>query len=116
MKKTRITMSRRQILKTGVFAGAGMMLPWSFNRKAYAEALSSGLSDPALQPKFVEIAPNALDPAFLFKDLNQNGGPAYKPNFSVRAKEAIQETGLINPRNGRRLKTKIWGYRNDTVT
>jgi spore coat protein A len=116
MKKTRITMTRRQILKTGVCAGAGMILPWSFNRKAYAEALSSGLSDPALQPKFVEIAPNALDPAFLFKDLNQNGGPAYKPNFSIRAKEAIQETGLINPRNGRRLKTKIWGYGNDTVT
>ena len=55
MKKTRITMSRRQILKTGVFAGAGMMLPWSFNRKAYAHMLSYGLSDPALQPKFVDV-------------------------------------------------------------
>ena len=116
MKKTRITMSRRQILKTGVFAGAGMMLPWSFNRKAYAEALSYGLSDPALQPKFVELAPNALDPGFLFKDLSQNGFPAQKPNFSIRVKDAIQETGLINPRNGKRLKTKIWGYGKDTVT
>ncbi len=116
MKKTRITMTRRQILKTGLCAGAGMMVPWSFNRKAYAEALDFGLSDPALQPKFVELAPNALDPSFLFKDLSQNGGPANKPNFRIRAKEAIQETGLIDPRNGRRLKTRIWGYGKDTIT
>ena len=45
MKKTRITMTRRQILKTGLCAGAGMMLPWTFNRKAYAEALSYGLAE-----------------------------------------------------------------------
>ena len=109
-------MSRRQILKTGVFAGAGMMLPWSFNRKAYAHMLSYGLSDPALQPKFVELAPNALDPGFLFKDLSEKGGPVSRPNFSISAKEAIQETGLINPRNGKRLKTEIWGYGNDTIT
>lgn len=116
MKKTRITMSRRQILKAGACAGAGMMLPWSFNRKAYAESLSYGLSDPALQPKFAELAPNALDPGFLFKDLNQNGMPVQKPNFSIRMKEVTQQTGLINPRNGRKLNTRIWGYGNDTVT
>jgi FtsP/CotA-like multicopper oxidase with cupredoxin domain len=116
MKKTKITMTRRQVLKTGLCAGAGMMLPWAFNRKAYAEALSYGLSDPALQPKFVEFAPNALDPGFLFKDLNQDGWPSHKPNFSIRVKQAIQETGLVNPRNGRKLKTRIWGYGNDNVT
>lgn len=116
MKKKRITMSRRQILKTGVFAGAGMMLPWSFNRKAYAQMLSYGLSDPALQPKFVNAVPNALDPSFLFKDLNQNGRAAGKPNFKIKAKEVIQETGLINPDNGNILKTKVWGYGDKTVT
>ncbi len=93
-----------------------MMLPWSFNRKAYAETLSYGLSDPALQPKFVELAPNALDPGFLFKDFSQNGLPALKPNFRIRAKEAIHETGLVHPRNGRKLKTRIWGYGKGTIT
>jgi FtsP/CotA-like multicopper oxidase with cupredoxin domain len=74
------------------------------------------LSDPTLQPKFVELAPNALDPGFLFKDLNVNGGPAQRPNFSLRARETLQETGLINPMNRRRLKTKVWGYGADTVS
>lgn len=112
----KIPMTRRQMLKAGIVAGAGLMVPWSFNRKAYAEMLAEGLSDPALQPKFTEIAPNALDPGFLFKDLNQNGGPAYKPNFSIRLRETIHETGLVNPKNGKRLKTKIWGYGQDTIT
>ncbi len=79
-------------------------------------AAREGLSDPALQPKFVELAPNALDPGFLFKDLNERGWPVQKPNFSLSVREATQETGLIDPRNGRRLKTKIWGYGNDTVS
>ena len=109
-------MTRRQVLKAGVCAGAGLMLPLSFNRQAYAEMLAVGLSDPALQPKFVELAPNALDPAFLFKDLNQKGGPVQKPNFSIRIKETVQQTGLIDPKNGRKLKTKIWGYGSETIT
>lgn len=119
MKKTRRTLllTRRQALKAGVIAGAGVMLPWRFwSSKAIAAALNIGLSDPALQPKFVELAPNALDPGFLFKDLNDKGGPVLKPNFSIRAGETIQETGLIDPRNGRRLKTKVWGYGNDTIS
>lgn len=116
MKKTTVTMSRRQILKAGLFVGAGMMVPWSFNRKAYAAMLAEGLSDPALQPKFVELAPNALDPGFLFRDLNENGGPARRPNFSVRLRETTQQTGLIDIRSGRKLSTRIWGYGTDTVS
>ncbi|MHC4962315.1 MAG: multicopper oxidase family protein [Planctomycetota bacterium] len=114
--KKKITMTRRQVLKTGVCAGAGMMLPWSFNRNAYAALAAPGLSDPALQPKFVELAPNALDPGFLFKDLNQNGGPAQQPNFSISIKSSVQQTGLIDPKSGRKLKTPIWGYGTDTVS
>ncbi len=116
MKKTRITMTRRQVLKSGMIAGAGLMVPWSFNRAAYAALLADGLSDPALQPKFVELAPNALDPSFLFKDLSHRGLPAHKPNFNIRVQEARQETGLIDPKNGRKLKTRIWGYGNNTVS
>jgi FtsP/CotA-like multicopper oxidase with cupredoxin domain len=87
-----------------------------FLRRAHAAPATLGLSDPALQPKFVERAPNALDPAFLFRDLNENGGPAQRPNFSLQAAETIQETGLIDPKSGRRLKTKVWGYGADTVS
>jgi FtsP/CotA-like multicopper oxidase with cupredoxin domain len=119
MEKTRrnLLLTRRQALKAGVIASAGVMLPWRFwSSRAIAAALNIGLSDPALQPKFVELAPNALDPQFLFKDLNDKGGPVLKPNFSIRTGETIQETGLIDPRSGRRLKTKVWGYGNDTIS
>ncbi|HEX6256091.1 MAG TPA: multicopper oxidase domain-containing protein [Euzebyales bacterium] len=84
--------------------------------RALAAPAAVGLSDPALQPKFVEPAPNALDPGFLFKDLNQNGAPVQQPNFSLRVRETGQQTGLINPKNGRRLKTDVWGYGADTVS
>jgi FtsP/CotA-like multicopper oxidase with cupredoxin domain len=113
-----MALSRRDFIKlSGVSAGAAFYFNalggWG---RAYAAPLAAGLSDPALQPKFVELAPNALDPGFLFKDLNANGGPVQRPNFSLRARETSQETGLIDPRNGRRLRTKVWGYGSDTVS
>lgn len=117
MKKEHITMTRREIVKAGLVAGAGMMLPWHVNTKVYAAILADGLSDPALQPKFVEMAPNALDPNFLFRDLNEKGRPKkHKPDFSIRIRESVQQTGLINPRNGQKLYTKIWGYGNETIS
>ncbi len=116
MKKNKIAVTRRQVLKTGLCAGACMMLPWHVNKKVYAAMLADGLSDPSLQPKFVELVPNALDPGFLFRDLNENGGPVQRPNFSISIKETVQQTGLINPRNGRKLNTRIWGYGKKTVS
>ena len=110
-------LTRREVLKAGLAGGAGMLLPLKFMLpKAHGVPLISGLSDPAMQPKFIELAPNALDPGFLFKDLNENGGPVQQPNFSLRVKETMQQTGLINPRNGRKLKTNVWGYGADTVS
>ena len=113
------TLSRRDVLRLGATATAGLFVATRTGwRPVEANALpaAAGLSDPALQPKFVELAPNALDPAFLFKDLHENGGPAQQPNFSIRAREAKQQTGLIDPRNGRKLDTKVWGYGDDRVT
>jgi len=109
-------LTRRSFLKLGAMTGAGLLLPPSLSRRALALPLVPGLSDPAKQPKFVELAPNALDPGFLFKDLNQNGGPVQKPNFSIRVREISQKTGLINPSNGKKLSTKVWGYGTDTVS
>jgi spore coat protein A len=120
--KEKTMISRRQFLKITAATGAGLALPLSSGRgplgalRASAVYQAAGLSDPAKQPMFVELAPNALDPGFLFKDLNQDGWPVHKPNFSISIKETWQETGLINPKNGRRLKTPIWGYGSDTVT
>jgi len=117
--------SRRDFLKvSGLGAGVAFVLPGVW-RSGVAGVLSperaliplaAGLSDPALQPKFVELAPNALDPGFLFKDLNENGGPVQKPNFSLRVRQTTQQTGLVDPRNGSRLKTNVWGYGADTVS
>jgi len=109
--------TRRGFFRTSAMAAGAFALPGLFRRgAARAEVLRVGLSDPALQPKFTNLAPNALDPGFLFKDLNERGGPAWKPNFSLRVGETVQETGLIDPKNGQRLKTKLWGYGASTVS
>lgn len=110
--------TRRDFLKLSAATGAGTLLAskYRFLERVLAEAAREGLSDPALQPKFVELAPNALDPGFLFKDMNEDGRPAHKPNFRIRARETLQETGLIDPRNGRKLKTRVWGYGANTVS
>lgn len=112
--------TRRRFLGMCALAGPAYVLSAPlFLRRAHAIAFDShigALSDPALQPKFVELAPNALDPGFLFRDLNENGGPAQRPNFTVSVADTAQLTGLVDPRSGRRLKTKVWGYGVDTVS
>ena len=110
MKKKHFNMTRRQVLKAGLYAGAGMMLPWRVNKKAYAEILASGLSDPAVQPKFEALAPNALDPTFLFMPLG-NGSKAGQFNLSVR--QTSQQTGLRRNGTGPLLDTPVWGYGDD---
>ena len=99
--------SRREFLKLSAIAGGALMLPRGM-RRAFAEAQLSDratLSDPALQPKFVELAPNALDPGFKFIPDPATG------QYSVAIRETSNHsTGLIDPTNGRRLKTRVWGY------
>ena len=105
MKKSKFNrpISRRQVLKAGLMAGAGMMLPWRFlPAKAFAEAAIPGLSDPTLQPKFANIVPNALDPGFKFNP--------YLPNrYAVGVGAAWHNAGLVNS-SGTPLRTKIYGY------
>jgi FtsP/CotA-like multicopper oxidase with cupredoxin domain len=117
-----MTLTRRQFISYAGAGGAGALVFGSRmvgilgGPAASAVPAAAGLSDPRLQPKFVELAPNALDPGFLFKDLNDRGGPVQRPNFSIRLAESVQETGLVSPRSGRRLKTPVWGYGADTVS
>jgi FtsP/CotA-like multicopper oxidase with cupredoxin domain len=75
--------------------------------RALAESLAFGLSDPAIQPKFVEAVPNALDPGFFFEPVEQ--GPM-AGKFNVYVKQTVQRTGLRKGGTGKRLETALWGY------
>ena len=100
--------NRRKFIQAGAIAvGGSIMIPWSpLMKKAYGLPLDSSvglLSDPALQPKFVEQVPNALDPAFTYVP-NANTGVIHASMGQAR-----QQTGLLR-RNGKRATTTIWGY------
>ncbi|MGD8858096.1 MAG: multicopper oxidase domain-containing protein [Chloroflexota bacterium] len=100
--------SRREFLKIGGASAAFYALARNrLLRKAFAAPLAMGLSDPALQPKFVEYVPNALDPGFIFEP-QQNGPQAGQ--FNVYIRQSVQQTGLINTKSGKKLDTTIWGY------
>ena len=96
-------MSRRQVLKAGLIGGAGIMLPLKFRvPSAFAATQGPGLSDPAVQPKFMEIVPNALDPGFIY---NTSRG-----NIKVGVGPTVQQTGLRVDGVGDYLDTPVWGY------
>jgi FtsP/CotA-like multicopper oxidase with cupredoxin domain len=96
-----VEINRRDFVKLSTLAGAGLAVP-GWTGRALAETLASGLSDPALQPKFANLVPNALAPAFQYQ-------PDETGRFRVSLRETQQETGLV-ARNGRRLTTRVWGY------
>jgi FtsP/CotA-like multicopper oxidase with cupredoxin domain len=94
-------LSRRDFVKLGTLAGTGMAVPgWA--GRAFAATLAPGLSDPALQPKFVNQVPNALAPSFIYR-------PDELGRYRVALSETQQKTGLVG-RNGRLLSTPVWGY------
>ena len=95
--------SRRDVLKLGALAAAGSLIPLRFGGlpAASAEAARLCLSDPALQPKFVEDVPNALDPGFIYD--------TKKGKIDVSAGPTWHRTGLLGP-TGARVWTPVWGY------
>ena len=60
------------------------------------------MGDPSLQPKFVNLVPNAADPSFSFK--------GKKNRYNVDIGATIQQTGLVDPVTGVALSTPIFGY------
>ena len=102
--------TRREFLKYAGGAAAYLALARKMAplQRAWAIEARAGLSDPALQPKFVNVAPNALDPGFIYKQ-----GP--DGIYQVSVKQSDQYTGLVSPRNGRPLKTRIFGYGDDNM-
>lgn len=94
--------SRRDFIRIcGVSGGVAMMPAWT--ARLVADPARSGLSDPALQPKFAYVVPNALDPAFRFL-------PDQLGQYNVAVRPGVQQTGLVHPPSGRLLSTPIWGY------
>ncbi|KPJ74227.1 MAG: hypothetical protein AMJ54_17245, partial [Deltaproteobacteria bacterium SG8_13] len=102
-KKFNPNVSRRQVLKAGLYAGAGMMLPWRFlPAKAFAAPAAVGLSDPALQPKFATAVPDALAPSF--KWVPKRG------KIKVAVGPSVQQAGLVDPVTATPLNTPVFGY------
>ena len=65
----RVGTTRRQFLKASAAAGAGVLLSptLSWGQRVGAAETPPALSNPSLQPMFVNPVPNAADPTFTFK-------------------------------------------------
>ena len=97
--------SRREFLKlSGASAGALMALRYGLVRRGLATSAAAGLSDPALQPKFANLVPDAMAPGF--KILTPKSKDT---ELKVFISETTQWTGLKNA-SGDPLPTKVWGY------
>jgi len=95
-------LSRRDFIKISAFAGAGLMVPF-YPRRASGVPAAAGLSDPALQPKFENLVPDALAPSFIYQ-------PDKKGRYKIKIGSATQQTGLIDPVTELPLSTPVWGY------
>ena len=97
---------RRDFLKITGAAGIATTAPFtSWGARARAIRLTNQLSDPARQPKFVSLAPNALDPGFKYT-VAANG------EFTVGVGPTLHDAGLLN-HGGRPVLTPVWGYGQD---
>jgi spore coat protein A len=101
MNKFKYNMTRRQVLKAGMIGCAGLIMPWSCtSQETQREVAKLGLSDPALQPKFANLVPDAMAPNFMYK--------GNKGKFRVAVSQTVQWTGLMNGDNP--ALTPVWGY------
>lgn len=99
--------SRRDFIRVTGAGGVGLYVLARTGGLLGSPAVSAatqgpGLSDPALQPKFTELVPNALDPSFVYDAGNAN-------KIKVAAGQTVQQTGLVDA-IGNRLPTTVWGY------
>ena len=96
--------TRRQFIQYTGLAGAGAWahskLGWI--RRAYGATQGPGLSDPAMQPKFVSPVPNALDPSFIYD--------TSKGKIKVAVGQSVQYTGLVGTDGMTPVPTTVWGY------
>ena len=97
-------MDRRKFIKMG---GATAAAAYASGRlsllRALAAPAAAGLSDPALQPKFVNPVPDALAPPFIFRPRGRGR------TYEVSIGPSVQQTGLVDAL-GAPLSTPVWGY------
>lgn len=101
-------MKRRDFLtlsiKCAMAAGMVGTLPTTLlrSRIAHADILAAGLSDPAAQPLFTNLAPNAM----------AAGAKYLVPNNRVRIVTApvLHRTGLVGADGTTPVATPVWGY------
>ena len=102
--------SRRDFFKLSAATGVGLAVSGTaagtrvgrgISPRVFAAPAAVGLSDPALQPKFMSLAPNALDPGFKFY--------SKKGKYKIAMRQTAQMTGLVNP-GGVPVPTPVWGY------
>jgi FtsP/CotA-like multicopper oxidase with cupredoxin domain len=112
-KKIDFRMSRRQVLKAGLYGGAGLMLPWRFlPAKAFADdacgilGCDITLNDPDSVDKFVNGVPDALDPTFKYNPVGMGRGRVslYRVGVSQNNNHIWGTTG------NQALTTEIYGY------
>ena len=97
--------TRRDFLKISGASVAALLV--STRGKYLIRALGGpaalGLSDPALQPKFANPVPDALDPGFKYI-------PDKFGRYKVEVREALQYTGLVGADGVTPVPTPVWGY------
>jgi len=94
--------TRRRFLQSSIAAAIAMGMPWRrFVTEAYGDTVLAGLSNPAMQPKFVSAVPDALGPGFIYD--------TSRGKIKVAVGQTVQYTGLVGP-GGAPVPTTLWGY------
>ena len=101
-------MKRRDFLtlsiKSAMAAGMTSAIPLSLLRShtAHAAIAAAGLSDPAAQPLFVNLVPNALSAGFKYVPKNNK--------LTIGMAQTMQMTGLVGADGVTPVPTTVWGY------
>jgi spore coat protein A len=106
--------SRRQFFKLSAATGiglavsgtaAGTRLGRGMSPRVFAASAIPGLSDPVIQPKFANLVPDALSPAFKF---TAKGNKVQKVKVAVGP--SVQMTGLVGADGITPVPTPVFGY------
>ena len=101
-------MNRRNFLtlsiKSAMAAGMTSAIPLSLLRShtSHAAILAAGLSDPAAQPLFTNLAPDAMSAGFKYTPVANK--------LKINQGQTVQMTGLVGADGITPVPTTVWGY------
>ena len=96
--------TRREFIKLGGATSAAILMARMRVMRALAAPAAAGLSDPALQPKFMNPVPDAMAPTFKY---SPNGNTN---KYKVAVGPSVQMTGLVGPDGITPVPTPVFGY------